>query len=205
MRRYLALALLAATALAGCSGTKNRSLDSVHQPIVARTDYVFDVAAVGDRIAPGDAQRLTGWFDSLRLRYGDRVAVDTQGYGYAARGAVGAIVARYGLLIDDTPPITQGPIAQGSVRVIVSRMSASVPGCPDFSRNGPSEFEGNNNSNYGCATNATFAAMVADPHDLIQGRGGDNSGDVDASGRAIRAYRAGTIKALKEESTRSSR
>ena len=200
MRTLTVIALLAA-ALSGCSGTVNRGLDSVHQPIVSRTDYVYDLPASGERLPVGDAQRLAAWFDSLRLRYGDRVSVDTQGTGPASRDAVAAVAARYGLLVDETPPLTQGAVAPGSVRVIVSRMTATVPGCPDFSRNRTTEFEGNSNSNYGCATNATLAAMIADPRDLVQGRSDSDSVVSNAAGRAITAYRAGNVKALKTETT----
>ena len=203
MRSFTALALLAMTGLAACSGTPNRTLESVHQPIVSRTDYVYDMPAPTDHLGAAEAQRLTGWFDSLHLRYGDRVSVDTQGFGPGARDAVGSVAARYGLLLDDNAPVTQGVIEAGSIRVIVSRTNATVPGCPDFSRNNPSEFDGHSNSNYGCATNATFAAMIADSHDLIQGRTGDNSLGLNASGRAIQSYRKGAVKPLDSQSTRS--
>ena len=74
MKRSLTvLALVGCTMLAAC-GTQNRSLESVHQPVVSRTDYVFDIAAPGDRFADGDSSRLSAWFDSLNLRYGDRVS-----------------------------------------------------------------------------------------------------------------------------------
>ena len=120
-RTLVIIALSACVTLGGC-GTKNRGMESVHQPVVARTDYVYDMAA------DGDPHGLAGWFDSLNLRYGDHVSVDTQGYaGGTARDVVASVAARYGLLIDETAPITQGEIPAGSVRVVVSRMSASVP------------------------------------------------------------------------------
>jgi pilus assembly protein CpaD len=60
-------------------------------------------------------------------------------------------------------------------------------------------------SNYGCASNAALAAMVADPTDLIQGREAGTGGDTATASKAIRAYRdtapTGT-KGLKNESTK---
>lgn len=199
MRTRILLTLLAATTLSAC-GTVNPSLYSVHQPIVSRTDYVFDVAApTGDRMGDSDAQRLSGWFDSLQLAYGDRISVDGQG-AYGAREAVAAVAAPYGLLVDAQAPVTQGDVAPGAIRVVVSRMTATVPGCPDWSRPSNPEFGGNRTSNYGCAGNANLAAMVADPRDLIVGRTGNAGVDAASSAKAIASYRtkaptgAGEIK-----------
>jgi pilus assembly protein CpaD len=183
-----ALALLGCSVLAGC-GTENRGLASVHQPVVARTDYVYDMPAPTNGLGASDDRALTGWFESLSLRYGDRISVDTQGYGPDARDAVSAVVARYGLLVDAMAPITQGDVPAGSIRVIVSRMSASVPNCPDWSRPASPNFDGHALSNYGCATNGNLAAMVADPRDLISGRTGATSPDGATAAKAIRTYR----------------
>ncbi|MEP6784265.1 MAG: CpaD family pilus assembly protein [Sphingomonadales bacterium] len=203
-RNLTLLALFGCTVLAGC-GTENRSLESVHQPIVARTDFVYDMPAPSDRLAAGDSVRLGDWFDSLNLRFGDRVSVDTQGYGPAARDAVGRVAARYGLLIDEAAPVTQGDIPAGSVRVIVSRMSATVPNCPDWSRPATPNLDGHSMSNYGCATNSNLASMVADPRDLVSGRSGSNAVDATLSTKAIGTYRRAVptgTGGLKSESSR---
>jgi pilus assembly protein CpaD len=182
------LALLGATLLGAC-GTQNRSLESVHQPVVSRTDYVYDLPAPSMVLSEEDDRGLTGWFDSLSLRYGDRIAVDTQGYGPGARDAVSAVVARYGLLVDQIAPITQGDIPSGSVRVVVSRMTATVPSCPDWSRPSSPNLSGDHMSNYGCATNSNLAAMVSDPRDLISGRGAASVVDATMSTKAIGTFR----------------
>ena len=203
-RSLTILALLACSALSAC-GTLNTGMESVHQPVVARTDYVYDMAAPGDRLTDGDAQGLSGWLESLKVGYGDRISVDTQDYGYRARDAVAGIAARYGLLVDETAPVTQGDIPAGSIRVIVSRTKATVPGCPDFSRPAFANFEGSTISNYGCATNTNLAAMVADPRDLISGRQGPSSVDAALSSKAITTYKAAPntgATGLKSESTK---
>lgn len=187
-RSLTVLALLGCSVLSAC-GTENRGLESVHQPIVARTDYVYDMTVPNDHLSDESARGLSGWFDSLNLHYGDRISVDTQGYGAGSREAVGAVAARYGLLVDATAPVTHGEIAPGSIRVIVSRMTASVPNCPDWSRPSTANFNGHTMSNYGCATNGNLAAMVADPRDLISGRTGASSVDAATSSKAIRTYR----------------
>ncbi len=188
MKRSLIVIALAGCTMLGACGTQNRGLESVHQPVVTRTDYVYDMPAptYGSRV---DERALVGWFESLNLRYGDHVSVDTQGYGAEARTVVGRIAGRYGLLIDRDAPLTQGEIPPGSVRVIVSRMAASVPGCPDWSRPAVPDLDGHLMSNYGCATNTNLALMVADPRDLISGRQGPGTSDGLTSGKAIGAYR----------------
>jgi pilus assembly protein CpaD len=45
-------------------------------------------------------------------------------------------------------------------------------------------------SNYGCATNSNLASMIADPRDLISGRGGETSVDGRIATKAIGTYRA---------------
>lgn len=181
--RFAALAMTA-LALAGC-GTRNRGMESVHQPVVERGDYAFDVATDGEGLARGEADRLAGWMASLRLGYGDRVSIDANGGDGAVRDDVSAEAARYGLLVSDDAPITQGAIAPGTARVIVSRMRASVPSCPDHSRVSGIEFEGNTQSNYGCSINSNLATMVARPEDLVRGQPGAATGDAAVSFKAI--------------------
>lgn len=188
-RTLFAVAALGLT-VAGC-GTQNRGLESVHQPVVSRTDYVIDVATGYDGLADGEAQRLGGWFESLKLGYGDRIAIDGGGRetSGAGRDAIAAEASRYGLLLDENAPIVPGALAPGSLRVVVSRTKATVPGCPDWSRTNNPNFDQHSGSNYGCGVNSNLAAMIADPQDLIQGRNGDGITDSTASNKAIKSYR----------------
>lgn len=178
-----------ALAVSAC-GTENRGLSSVHQPVIQRTDYVYDVAASGG-LEHADVSRLSGWFEAMKLGYGDRVSIDTSSAGdtRAARDTVGALAARYGLLLDETAPVTAGEIAPGNVRIVVSRIKATVPGCPDWSRAAQPDMTGHASSNYGCATNANLAAMIANPEDLVSGRSGSPVSSTLASSKAVKTYR----------------
>jgi pilus assembly protein CpaD len=191
-KRSSILALAAPTLLlAGCGGTANRGLESVHQPVVSRTDYAFDVATTGSGLAPGEADRLDGWLSSMRLAYGDRVAVDDPGNADpAARAAVAREVAHYGLLLSNEAPVMPAPVTPGTLRVVVSRMHAAVPGCPDHSREATPDFSNNTNSNFGCSVNSNLAAMVARPEDLIHGQDGTDIADPAVSSKAIQTFRA---------------
>lgn len=206
-----ALALVLATAsLAGAhAGNVNRSMESVHQPIVERTDYVFDVGTTPGGLAAGEADRLAGWFEGLALGYGDTVRIDDPAgwRGDSARDAIAGIVAQYGMLVSHDPaPVTAGHPGADTVRVVVSRASARVEGCPNWSRGNGPEYSGSNASNYGCATASNLAAMIANPADLVEGRSSDRSEDAMLSVKAIKTYRdAATTGAggLKSESSKS--
>ena len=190
-----------ALALASC-GTSNRGMESVHQPVVQRTDYVIDLAGTGAGLAPGEQERLDGWFRSIGLGYGDRVAIDDP--TGSAGGDVAELLARRGMSIYGAAAVTAGRSADGSVRIVVSRASATVPGCPDWSRPSAPDFVGSTMSNYGCANNAALAAMTADPLDLISGREPGGVTDPAVSTKAIDAYRAARptgAQGIKSEST----
>lgn len=176
--------------LAGCSATMNRGIEPVHQPVVTHTNYAFDVVTSGGYLAPGEADRLRGWFASLRLGYGDHVALDDPaGNGSGARAEISTILGDYGMFLDPVSPVTAGEMAPGAIRVVVTRATASVPGCPDFSRDGHPNFDAHTSSDFGCAVNGSLAAMVANPDDLVRGQPGARTTDPAVSTKAIETLR----------------
>jgi pilus assembly protein CpaD len=184
------LALL--SAVAGCSHTPmdlpDRGIESVNEPVLARTDYMFDVAAPGGSLMPGEAARLNAWFSGLNLGYGDSIYVDGP-YADAARADVAQVAGSYGLLVAPSAPVTAGNVTPGMVRVVVSRTSASVPGCPNWSVPAQPNYNNRQMSNFGCAVNSNYAAMVANPEDLVHGREGSGLTDTLAAAKAVGAYR----------------
>lgn len=191
--KFLTIAGLT-VALAGC-GTlpTNTSMYSVHQPVVERTNYAIDVSTDGNGIPTGEQSRLNEWFDGLELGYGDRVAID-YGDGHAnvaAAQAVSDAAAERGILISDTAPVTAGQVTPGNIRVVVTRSTASVPSCPDWSTTHENNYNAGNHSNYGCAINSNLAAMVADPEDLVRGRDSKKL-DTNSGKKAVDTYRAKT-------------
>ncbi len=187
--RPLLLALLPATLLAGCGGTLNRGLESVHQPVVSRADYSFDLSTDGAGLAPGEERRLAGWMTSLHVGYGDQLSIDDPAADPSARAGVAAEAARFGLLVSEDAPVTGAPVAPGTVRVVLTRMKASVPHCPDYTREGQPEFNSNTSSNFGCAAYSNLAAMVANPADLVRGEPGAGTTDPLTASRAVDAMR----------------
>ena len=70
------VALALSALLPACSTAPvNGTLSSIHQPVVERTQHVLDLATNGADLAPGERQRLEGWFTALGLGYGDRISV----------------------------------------------------------------------------------------------------------------------------------
>ena len=191
--RHSLLILVAASSLAGCGHVApvtdaRRGLDPIHVPVVTREDFAFDAAAPDGSLASGERARLDGWFQGLALAYGDTVYV--QGMDSAdARNDVARVAGRYGLLVADGGPVLAGAIPVGMVRIVVSRTRASVPGCPDWHEASQPNYNNRSGSNYGCATNSNLAAMIANPEDLVHGRGGSDIGDTRTATKAVDAYR----------------
>jgi pilus assembly protein CpaD len=209
MRSKLILIALG-SALAGCNTMPDqpaKGLASVNVPVVTSADYVFDAAAPGGSLAPGEGERLNSWFQNLGLGYGDTIYVDG-GYAPAARSQVGAIANRYGMLVSPGAPVTAGMVQSGSVRVVVARRRASVPGCPNWSLQSQPDWDNKTMSNFGCGVNSNLAAMVANPEDLLHGREGAAITDTWTAAKAVELYRStpptGT-KGLQEVSPKESK
>ncbi|MCW3836070.1 CpaD family pilus assembly protein [Sphingomonas canadensis] len=204
-RSALPLLLAPALLMGGC-GPYNGGVNSIYQPVVQRTDYTLDLDTSGYALAPGEAQRLGGWLQSMNVGYGDRITIDDGNDGSTGREQIAAEARRYGLIVAGRAPLTAGQLQPGTVRVVVTRMSATVPGCPDYSRVYQPDYSASTSSNFGCATNKNLAAMVADPADLVRGAPGSPTADPATAAKAIKALRdanpsggGGTV--VKSEST----
>ena len=176
--------------LGACNAPDNvhAGLSTTHVPVVSQTSFVFDAAAPGGFLAQDESKRLDNWFESLDVGYGDSIYID--GADGPARGQVAAVAGQYGLLVSEGAPVTNGAVAPGSVRVIVSRAEAHVPGCPDWSRRSEPDFANNSMSNFGCGVNGALAAQVADAQDLVHGQPGPAAGDGATGSKAIGMYRS---------------
>ena len=195
MRSKFGLLLIASAALAGCSyhaeagDLADRGVEPVNVPVVTRSDYVFDAAAPGGSLTPAEKGRLDAWFRGLGLGYGDAIYIDAP-YAESARYEVAQIAGNYGMLVQQGAPVTAGAVAPGSVRIIVSRTRAEVPGCPNWSRPAQPNYNNRTMSNFGCGVNSNIAAMVANPEDLLHGRQGESFGDPLPGVKAVNSYRS---------------
>lgn len=71
--------------------------------------------------------------------------------------------------------------------VVTPQGATGAPHCPDWTDKDhhPGEQQARN---FGCATASNFAAMIADPMDLVRGRHNDGT-DPDSATKAVRAWR----------------
>ncbi|BBC99046.1 MULTISPECIES: CpaD family pilus assembly protein [Sphingobium] len=192
LKALAAIAMIALPVTAHALPRSNRSVDSIHQPVVSHAAYVFDVqAGSGGGLTPNEAIRLNDWFVSIGLGYGDSIAIVTDSgyYSPALHDDIGDVVARRGLLVAEDSSAEAGQAPTGSVRLIVRRATASVPGCPDWSAKQETNGAMGAGSNFGCGVNSNWAAMVANPEDLVRGQGTDSDLRTVTSNRAISTYR----------------
>ncbi|MFZ2998055.1 CpaD family pilus assembly protein [Sphingobium sp.] len=193
LKTFCALTLIALP-LSAQAGDKssNRSVDSVHQPVVAYSAYTFDVQTGSSAMLSNlEAIRLNDWFASIGLGYGDNVAIVSDGSyeNPALRDGIADVVARHGLLLAEDSSAAAGTAPQGNVRLIVRRATASVPGCPDWHATAETSMSLGTSSNFGCGVNGNLAAMIANPEDLVRGQGTDSDLRTATSNRAISTYR----------------
>ena len=191
--RFGALALMALP-LAACNPAVNRGVESVHQPVVGHDTYTYDVQPGPDGgLSASEARRLEDWFASIGLGYGDQVAIVTDAYySPELREGIADVVARHGMLVGEDSSAAAGAAPSGSVRMVVRRATARVPGCPDWSSKQETESQLGTTSNFGCGVNGNLAAMVANPEDLVRGQSSASDLRTATSNRAISTYREKT-------------
>lgn len=191
MRTTIALFLLCPL-VAGCAtpgaNPAARGLEPVNQPVLERETFAFDAAAPGGLLPASEVARLDAWFQSLGLAYGDSIFVDGD-YAASARQQVAALAGNYGLMVQPAAPVTTGAVVPGTVRVVVARTRAEVPGCPNWRVPSEPNTDNAQPSNYGCAVNSNMAMMVADPQDLFHGRDVGPAIDNETASKAIQYYR----------------
>ena len=191
MRNRIAILALA-SALTACTTASadqpSRGLIAVNQPVVSRTDFAMDLSAPGGALSSSEEARLDGWFSGLGLGYGDNIYVDGD-YAGAAREDVARIAGRYGMMVSAGAPVTAGSVQPGTVRVVVSRTRASVPGCPNWDRPAAPDYDNQQLPNTGCAVNGNLTAMVANPQDLVHGREAGSVVDAATAAKAVNSYR----------------
>ena len=186
----IALAISTSLALTACGGMpENRTLYSAKQPVVERTNYVLDVNTGPDGLSYVEQRRLADWFETMDLRYGDRVSIDDPMASAATLAAINQIAGRDGIIVARGAPVTEGAVAPGQARVVITRSVATVEGCPDWSVKSEMNYTNGTHPGYGCAVNSNLAAMVANPEDLITGQKGTGETVVMSSTKAIDAYR----------------
>ena len=128
----------------------DRGVAAVNVPVVTSADYVFDAAAPGGALAPGESRAPQRLVPGPRPRLRRHRSTSTAPYADAARDQVAQIAGSYGMMVSAGAPVTAGVVQPGSVRVVVSRRRAEVPGCPNWSRPSQPDYDNRTMSNFGC-------------------------------------------------------
>jgi len=188
-----AIALALGVGLAGCSSgplsETNTSLYSINQPVVERTNFTLDVDTNRSGLSISEQQRVNGWFETMDVRYGDRITIEDPSSNPAVSDAVNQLAGRYGLIVDGVAPTTTGLLGAGQARVVITRATAFVPGCPNWEGRHDGNFKNETSKNYGCAINSNLAAMVANPEDLLEGQSGTGETVIATGTKAIQTFR----------------
>lgn len=185
-----ALALSIGLVTAGCGGMPtNTSLYSTKQPVVERTNYTFDIQTNASGVPIGEQSRLNGWFEAMDLRYGDKVTIEDPTNSLAVADKVNDLTGRFGIIVEKVAPVTSGYLQPGQARVVITRSTASVPGCPDWSTQSDMNYNNATSPGFGCGVNSNLAAMVANPQDLLEGQKGSGETVISTGTKAIDTYR----------------
>ena len=206
-----ALIVAATTALAGCAGDKYASNDSVppgdyhdRYPIVlAQAPTTLDVFPTGGALDAQSIANIRAFAQGYR-QFGDgRIAIlapaGERGRDAHAIDQIRHVLAGAGLrgYVEVGAYPDRAPTRASPVRLVFQGLKATVAQrCgewPDDLASGGSTdgWKNTTYANFGCATQATLAAQVADPRDLVQSRA-SGPGDVAMRLRAIGDVRNGT-------------
>ena len=203
------LLVAATTSLAGC-GTDYASNDSVptgdyHDRfpiVVAQAPTALDVYPVDGAIDAQSIANIRAFAERYREFGSGRIAIlapagergrDARAIDQIRRALAGSGLRGY-VEVGAYPDVA--PTRASPVRLVFQGLKATVARrCgewPDDLASGGSIDGWKNTSyaNYGCATQATLAAQVADPRDLVQSRA-SGAGDVTMRLRALGAVRDG--------------
>lgn len=176
----------------------------VKQVQVAPSEIAFALQFPKGTASVSDAERLAA-VSFLKRRVqarSDEVIVDfgllheTTTLAYDRRTTIAEIVAAAGLDPNRVKARDNvAGIAENEVNLTVRRYLVTLPGCPDYTSRAGRTFSNQPHSNWGCATSTNLGLMIAEPGDLVVGRG-ETLADGEAHVLGIQRYRAGEQRAL---------
>ncbi len=194
MSAFFALALLSGCAT-GPRSPNGGPLTWAPRPkinVVNHQRFVHPVrfAPAMARPAKPEIELLAAFLAKHNVQPGDQIML--KGGTAKERLSVMRALARLGLT-DATEARFNPAASTQTVLVVVDHYWVTPPAnCPDWSKPASADFSNTVDSNYGCANVYDLGQMVADPHDLLQGR---TLGPADAAEgvNGIERYQAGKV------------
>jgi pilus assembly protein CpaD len=160
---------------------------------LASFEHNIHFAPRAKTLTSGQASGLSDFMTRNSIHEGDAVTVEAPDSPSTLRDArQTAVLAELRAFHIQAASATDSTLAVDTIRVHADRTVIIAPGCPDWTK--PEADEPNNlpSSNYGCATEANLAAMIANPADLAKPKEGGKS-DAVALARGVEAYRSGAM------------
>jgi len=192
---------VAAALLAGCA-TDTMTYDGSSK--VARNEVelvrvAHEVSSGEDGLVDKDAASLERFLQEMQVGYGDTVTlVAGPAFPETARESVQRAVNAWGIpLAGSSGAIAESPADDGAF-VIVDRYVVTPPHCPNATLNANRNYANAFSPQHGCAMVINLGQMVADPRDLLAGRG-DSSPVTEKATQAIRLWREDEPEFLEPE------
>jgi len=154
-------------------------------------DVLF--ASGAKTMAADQAADLSKFLTSNTVGEGDTVTVDSSsGRASLAAARQAAVLAELNRLHVHAVLASGTTSSADSVRIHVGHTIVTTPRCPDWSKPEADNPANSPSSNFGCATEASLAQMVANPADLVRGRSNDKA-DGAVLARGAELYRSGGL------------
>jgi len=214
--RTNAMMLVAAVTLAGCQTYADRPWydpfnmqvdmkprdDKRVQVVPSETAFALQFENAGATISAAEHRAATAFLQRRALADTDDVFVDfgvfvdSSSVANQRRRHIADLAAAAG--IDPGRVRVRSNIAgiaENEVNLTIRHYLVTLPGCPDFTSRAGRTFDNRPHSNWGCATASNFGRMVAEPRDILEGRG-ETLADGEAIVLGIQRFRAGITREL---------
>lgn len=192
----LLAAMLVALLLPGCSSQFDAMNDPpkaiVVKPVLATHPVYFDDGSAV--LSPAEIDGLRAFLGEGRITKIDSITVQAGGsqLGSARASRVSDALSNLGYTHVVAPSSQPG---DDGVAVVVKRLAALPPACPDWAQIGQYDPDNLPMKNLGCANATNLYLMVADPRDLVSGRLLGPADGAEAV-RTIENYRSGKLDSL---------
>lgn len=179
-------ALAIALMVSGCGKPDIRSEAELRPDL--QFDTISDHAVI--EAGSGGMAALDLFLLRQEARYGDRLVVNL------GADAIAGLQRRYATLGVTVLPAQADPALPGApFQASFTRLIVTPPACGDWSEGKAADSDNKADPNWGCANLSNLARMVADPNDLVAGRGkAETPYNAQADTLAVRAYRTHAIK-----------
>jgi pilus assembly protein CpaD len=189
-------------ALDACVPSDATQYSAAETPKAIRVDYArrtldLGFAAGRTTMSEAEAVKLQGFLAAGGLDDSDRVtlgAAPEDKLAQARLRELALLLRGYGVVVktDAAPSVKPRP---GHVTLELARYVVTPPACPQWGRVPQGDYTTTTGSNFGCADAVNLALQVADPGDLLAGRGHGAFDGAPAS-LAIQRYRTDKLAPL---------